>query len=494
MKKVLICLLLLTTVITNIALVNAADDSSDLVRYEAEDAEITNCKLKGKMEGSVADYGSYSGDGFVGEIDYDTSKIEFTVNVSEEGEYKFYVSYAIGSEDQFGPGTFNLFINNKYFSSISCTVRNGWGVFAETPNVDTTISLHKGESKLAFTKGYGHVELDYIEIGQRVGDYKEGGSLNNELSQVPSGYTRYELEEGKVSNGKIYETGGSFSGKGYVGELDWSGMSKVELTVTAPEDGEYSIRLAYAIGYGFKPATFKIFNTKGLYTSLSCDKIFGWGNFDVQAISEGTVSLRAGENLVAVYKSSEYAQVDFIDIGNVKIGEYKDMAIVTEQPNLLEGYTRYEAEEQLIILGVAKGIKYFVDFGTYSGYGYVGQLDSDDCYIEIPITVAEDGEYSLRICYASFESGASFKIYSGRHGRGGNAYFYKEEFTEVALGWGEFSSDTIVETSVCLKAGTNYILIRSGLIRCEIDYIDFGAKIGDYYEGVLDESLNRNNK
>ena len=271
-------------------------------------------------------------------------------------------------------------------------------------------------------------------------------------------------------------------------------MSKVEFKVTAPEDGEYTLRMAYAIGYGFKPATFKVFNTKGLYTSLSCEAIYGWGNFDVNAIAVGTISLRAGENEVAIYKSNEYAQVDFVDISNEKIGEYKDMAITTVQPDLLEGYTRYEAEEQLVVLAVPKGIKYFVDFGTYSGFGYVGQLDSDDCYIEIPVTVSEAGEYKIRVCYAAYEAGASFKVYSGRHGRGGNTYFYKEEFTEVALGWGEFSSETIIETSVCLKEGKNFILIRSGLIRCEIDYVDLGKKIGEYYEGVLDETLNRNNK
>ena len=494
MKKVFVCILFLSVLVANVIFVNAAtEETSEMKKYEAEDAFITNCKLKGSMEGSVADYGSYSGIGFVGEIDYDTSKIEFEVTVAEDGEYEFFVSYAIGSDAAFGPGTFNMYVNDVYYASISCTERFGWGSFAETPDFESTISLHQGDSKITFTKGYGHIELDYIGIGNRLGDYKENVVVDDEIGVVPEGFTRYELETGKVSNAKVYETG-TFSGDGYVGDLDYSGMSKIEIKVTAPEDGEYTLRMAYAIGYGFKPATFKIYNTKGLYTSLSCDQIYGWGNFDINSIAVGTISLKKGENQVSIYKSSEYAQLDFIDISNKKIGEYKDMAITTVQPNLLEGYTRYEAEEQLVVLAVPKGIKYFVDFGTYSGFGYVGQLDSDDCYIEIPVTVSEAGEYKIRVCYAAYESGASFKVFSGRHGRGGNTYFYKEEFVDVALGWGEFSGETIIETSVCLKEGENFILIRSGLIRCEIDYVDLGAKIGEYYEGVLDETLNRNNK
>ena len=54
--------------------------------------------------------------------------------------------------------------------------------------------------------------------------------------------------------------------------------------------------------------------------------------------------------------------------------------------------------------------------------------------------------------------------------------------------------NTIVTTSICLKKGKSFILVRSGLIRAEIDYVDLGQKIGDYYEGTYDETLDRNNK
>ena len=150
---------------------------------------------------------------------------------------------------------------------------------------------------------------------------------------------------------------------------------------------------------------------------------------------------------------------------------------------------------QLVILGEPKGVGFIVDIGKYSGMGFVGSLNNDYCYVEIPLTVEEDGEYQIKMAYACVEENASLKLYSGTYGRGGNVYFYKEEFfTNVSEDWGIFDENTIVTTSICLKKGKSFILVRSGLIRAEIDYIDLGQKIGDYYEGTYDETLNRNNK
>lgn len=480
---------LVASISSNIVL--SAEEESKFTRYEAEDALVSNCEIKGVKEGCVVDYGEYSGEGFVGSIDYASSRIEFTVEVGEKGNYEMNVCYAI--DPSFGVATFNIFVNDAFYNSVSLSQKKGWGNFAGTLPLETSINLEAGVNKVAFTKGYNHAELDYIEIGERTGDFIIPSQEKTEIDNVPRGYTRYEAEKGTVSSGKIYTTGGAFSGEGYVGDLDWAGQSKIDFKVNAPEDGEYKLRIAYAIGNGFSPAIFKVYNTAGLYTSVTFSEIYGWGQFDVNAIAEATISLKAGDNTVSLYKSAEFAQIDFIDIGNEKIGEYKDSSITADYPNLEEGYTRFEAEEQYVVLAVPKGIKYFVDIGEYSGFGYVGELDSDSMYIEIPVTVEEAGEYEIKICYAAAEEGASYKLYSGTYGRGGVEYFYKEEYVTAANGWGMFSEETIVTSSICLKEGKNFIIIRSGLVRLEIDYLDLGAKIGEYYEGTVDESLDRNN-
>lgn len=460
-------------------------------RYEAEDSIVTDGEIKGKMPGALADYGTYSGDGFVGCLDYPTSKLEFVVNVDQDGNYPFNVSYAIDSA--FGSATFNVFVNNNYYSSISLVSKKGWGSFTETPDLESSINLYEGENHITLVKGYNHAEIDYIDIGPRNGEFIDPSIASSEISKIPTGYTRYEAEKGKISGGKIYNTG-TYSGTGYVGDLDYAGISKIDFEVTATEDGEYNLHLAYAIGEGFKPATFKVFNDSGLYTTLKCDNQFGWGSFELESITEGTISLKEGTNIVSIYKSNEYAQIDFIDIGKNKIGEYKDSALALEYPNYdPDNYKRYEAEDQLVILGSPKGIAFISDFGTYSGRGYVGSMDNDYCYVEIPIKVDEDGEYEIKVAYACAEAHASLKLYTGKYGRGGNVYFDKEITFENYSDWGEFTADTIFTTTINLKASDDFIIIKSGLIRAEIDYIDFGKKIGEYNQGVLADEFNRHN-
>ena len=503
MKKKLLKLLGVTVCsvisIASFNIVNAEEETKENIplldgytRYEAEDALITDASLKGKMDDAVADYGNYSGMGFVGSIDYQTSKVTFTIDVAENGNYPLNVGYAIGTT--FGTATFNIYVNNSFYTTISLSKKNGWGSFKETSPLVTSINLYEGTNKVDFVKGYNYAELDYIDIGKRTGPFVTPSVEENEIKNVPKGFTRYEAENGKITSGVLYKTG-LFSGNGYVGDLNLSGISKIDFTVEAKEDGEYELHLAYAIGEGFNTASLKLYNDNGLYTTITCDKKFGWGNFDVDAIAKSSISLRKGTNVISLYKSIEYAQIDFIDISSEKIGEYKESNIVISKPNLEEGYTRYEAEDQLVILGEPKGVGFIVDFGKYSGMGYVGSLNNDYCYVEIPLTVKEDGEYQIKMAYACVEENASLKLYSGTYGRGGNVYFYKEEFfTNVSEDWGIFDENTIVTTSICLKKGKSFILVRSGLIRAEIDYIDLGQKIGDYYEGTYDETLNRNNK
>ena len=58
--------------IASFNIVNAEEETKENIplldgytRYEAEDALITDASLKGKMDDAVADYGNYSGMGFV---------------------------------------------------------------------------------------------------------------------------------------------------------------------------------------------------------------------------------------------------------------------------------------------------------------------------------------------------------------------------------------------------------------------------------------------
>lgn len=496
MKKMLLCyvsclsLVITSSSVSNQTIYAAESGGTEFVRYEAEDGVVTKCEIKGKKEGAIVDYGSYSGEGFVGSIDFATSKIEFSVSVAQEGNYSMRVGYAI--DKNFGNATFDVYVNDSYYSAISLNDKQGWGNFEGTTPLETSINLYEGTNKVTLLKGYNHAELDYIEIGPRNGEFIDPSDEKTDVDEVPDGFVRYEAEDGVVTSGVIYSSG-SFSGKGYVGNLDYAGSSKIDFTVEAKEDGEYDLRVAYAIGNGFKPAVFKVYNADGLYTTVKMTEIYGWGFFDVNAVASAKISLKQGSNIVSLYKSAEFAQIDYIDISIEKTGEYKESGLDATYPGLDGNYVRYEAEEQLVVLAEPKGLNYFVDFGTYSGFGYVGSLDGDNRYVEFEVVVPEDGEYAIKVCGASADMGASFKLYSGQYGRGGKTYYYKEVTLEAANGWGEFSEETTIQTSICLKKGKNHIIVRSGFVRCEIDYIDLGSKIGEYFDGTIDESFDRKN-
>lgn len=455
---------------------NDSSEKSEAVRYEAEDASCNHVELKGKNW--TADYGTYSGNGFVGCIDYGDSKVEFTVTVEESGEYELKLAYATGMTG----ADFKIYNDAGLFTTVKCAYAAGWGSFDKTPVAISSISLNEGENKVTVGKGVGYAELDYIEIGERLGDYRESGFTDTDIRKPTPGFTRYEAEKGVVTDGKIY-TSGTYSGDGYVGNLDLS-SSNVAVKVTVESDGEYEIGIAYAIAPDFSAATLRIFNDEGFYSSVRCPYLLGWGEFSKEAIALGSVSLKAGENTVSIWGGQNFAQVDFIEIG-AKIGDYKEAGSVQgNAPEAEEGYIRYEAEEGMVFNASKKGGGYLNDYGNayYSKSGFVGSMNNDTCYIDIPVNVEEDGLYTVRVRYATATEGAKIQLLTGTYGREAVLQRYADYACEhVSVDWGYFEEEGTATFSVGLKVG-QFIRIKGTY--AEIDYIELGARTGDYVEGT----------
>lgn len=144
---------------------------SNNTRYEAEDAEVTDAVIKGK--GQEYDYGTYSGTGFVGSIDLDSSQVSFTVTVEEDGEYEIGICYSTGITDTNMRPTYRVYTQNGYYDEVIMPNVTGWGNFSLDTLVTTKVSLKAGENEIIIKKGKLNAELDYIEIGERVGEYKE---------------------------------------------------------------------------------------------------------------------------------------------------------------------------------------------------------------------------------------------------------------------------------------------------------------------------------
>ena len=296
--------------------------------------------------------------------------------------------------------------------------------------------------------------------------------------------TRYEAEEGAVVHARIGDYGDSHSGTGFVGEIDYADSS-VTITVSVEEDGEYDMLLAYAIGRTFPAGTFRIYNDEGYYTQVRCDKRYDWGVFRRDAVVQCKISLHAGENHIGIYKGAGNVQLDFICLGT-RTGDYVQAGEEPTGPAVPEGFTRYEAENGIIVNASAKGRAFAMEYGSnYSGGGFVGNLNGVDYYVDIPVKVAESGTYELNLRYASGSQVVPmFKVCAGVYGTDKYLYSYGTVLLPVCNGWGEFSEEGVASTQIALQAGQSFVRIVPSFDYAELDCIEIGARIGDYYQGI----------
>ncbi|WP_161594211.1 CBM35 domain-containing protein [Paenibacillus sp. CFBP13512] len=127
------------------------------VRVEAEDAKINDAR--------VARSSFASNRQFVGNIDNPNSSVTFSVYAPKGGTYKMEVGYGNGTT---GDSTQNISVNNQASTTITYPKTGGW--IANIPNIGTRkiitvpVTLKQGENTIAFNKGTGYAELDYIEV------------------------------------------------------------------------------------------------------------------------------------------------------------------------------------------------------------------------------------------------------------------------------------------------------------------------------------------
>lgn len=282
---------------------------STSTKYEAENATLNKATVK-PLSGT-GDYAvGASGSGFVGNIDYDDSTITFTVSVNKAGSYEFFLKYATGSDGS------TLIVENhegKTFT-VNCSTKKGWGAFNTTPIISTTIDLKEGEQTIVIKKGAQYVELDYIAIGDILS--MEIPGLEN-----PTSWTKFEAEDNLFINGVRKNYGGTFSGTGFVGSLDFD-SSYLEFRVPCVEDGTYTLKIRYATS-GSQTATFYVgnYNKVGRYECYGSKNLSSsgtWGQFTGNDVTIN-VGLKAGANMIRV--CLKYVEVDYIEISN-RVGDF----------------------------------------------------------------------------------------------------------------------------------------------------------------------------
>ena len=123
--------------------------------YEAEDAFITGASIKESL--------SASSGSFVGEIDGETSMVEFFgIWVDAAGGYNIRVFYAnAGNSD----ATMNVTINRNHAEVLAFEPTNSsWGNFDDNIYFNYTVPLLRGNNNIVFKHGVNYAELDKIQI------------------------------------------------------------------------------------------------------------------------------------------------------------------------------------------------------------------------------------------------------------------------------------------------------------------------------------------
>jgi arabinan endo-1,5-alpha-L-arabinosidase len=120
------------------------------VRYQAENAALTHVVVRsaaGASDGRA-----------VGHIDYDDSRVAFTVYAPRSGSYQLYTRFGNGSAG--GAATHRLWVNGVDAGTVSYPV-TGWDNWQ---TVERGVTLCEGWNTITYGKGSNFTELDMIEV------------------------------------------------------------------------------------------------------------------------------------------------------------------------------------------------------------------------------------------------------------------------------------------------------------------------------------------
>ncbi|MGA5300192.1 family 43 glycosylhydrolase [Nucisporomicrobium flavum] len=121
------------------------------IRYEAEDAAFTRANARYAAGGA-------SNGVVVGGIDFDDSRVTFTVYVPRAGAYRLSTRYANGSDA--GAASHTLTVNGAAAGTVDYPF-TGWDNWQVS---ERTVTLVAGTNTIAYGKGANFAELDAIDV------------------------------------------------------------------------------------------------------------------------------------------------------------------------------------------------------------------------------------------------------------------------------------------------------------------------------------------
>lgn len=333
MKKIFALLII---AVLAMGLLPTASFAAEVVRYEAEDAEIS----VGEIRNAGGDYASsVSGGKFVGGFDGVSEAITFTIKNAAAGSYRMTIGY-ISMEMR----SFEISVNGNLMSNCRFD-KTGKSWDGDTLTFTVDLTLRAGTNIISLGSSGFSPSLDYIELEHITCEHKSTKVVGAaEATLETPGYTgdivcndcgmtvtagektykipenRYEAEAAEVTAGEIRVSYGDYvdsvsSGK-FVGGFD--GMTDaVIFTVNVDKAGTYEMEIGY-ISRDPRSYDITVNGEKTEDVSMSATGNDWWGDTQTETIE---IQLNAGENTIT------FGQNDNNPVPNL---DYIQLSLISE--------------------------------------------------------------------------------------------------------------------------------------------------------------------
>ena len=257
--------------------------------YEVENARRNGINNENTQAG-------YSGRGYLAGWNSDGTSVDIAVNVTSAGIYRLDFRYAAGA----GNATRQLKVNGGSGSSFTST--GGWGTWS---TVTTNVSLTAGTNVVSLGYNAGSGSASYLNLDR----------LN--VASISTFSTTLEAENGTLYSLSSESVRAGYTGTGYVAGWNTGGQW-VDLPVTVPTAGVYTLTLRYAAAAG-NATRYLCVNGAGVVNNQSFPATSSWGNY--QTVTVSGVNLNSGNNTISVIFDGSKGSSNYLNLDHVVVSQ-----------------------------------------------------------------------------------------------------------------------------------------------------------------------------
>jgi len=292
-RKVLLYAFMLTIISGAVPIYPYVNATASAVKYEAAAADVEGAAelLTTTAGGDI----EYVGNGYISFFNGDPGAATFHVQAASNGLYKLNIGYY----SPYGRKVTSMLVNGQSNGEIELpAVAEDGSVSAEASA--GKIMLKQGDNTIRFERGWGYYGIEYITLE----------SADAVIVPVTS---KYEVEDGILEGGaEVRSTGTGYSGEGYV----FIPGGSVQVDISAPTEGFYSLDFGYRASYGFKKTLITVNKNQSGASGFEVDLN---ESADFVELSAGKVFLNKGSNTITFEASWSWYDIDYVKLTPIPI-------------------------------------------------------------------------------------------------------------------------------------------------------------------------------